>query len=200
LNARLLEADRRPHSLKRRPARADAVSVRTSAEVAVAALIILIIVGVIMGALRVTRRLAGLTEPSDTTREPSREEREFDEFLTSPQGVARLRYEQGASIFQINLPLSETGDDAFLGAVESEGWRLEQADYLLDERRGSVRRTRREATSRIVGIYLFRRGEPLAREEPAVVEHDQPVHVPAPVVAHVPISPLAFELPPLSPS
>jgi hypothetical protein len=151
-----------------------------------------------MGALRITRRLAGIPERSDASGEERRAELELAAFLKTPQGQARLAFGQGASMFQIDLPHSETRHGTVLGAVESEGWRLEHVDYMF-EQRSFVRRDRRGDASGIVGVYIFRRAEPPRREEPAKGERGRPADVPASAPLHISASaPVLEPLPPIS--
>jgi hypothetical protein len=105
-------------------------------------------------------------------------------FWSSPQGQARSARVHGNRFFQLSLPLSSTqrsfsavisGDKSMatrsldptdlLGAVESEGWRLEDAGYVFREV-GSVSRDKLLSSGQtasvmgeIVGIYLFRAAE-----------------------------------------
>jgi hypothetical protein len=168
--------------------------VRTILEVAVGLAVVLVVVGLIMGALRITRRLAGLSEqePDDLPPEQPRERHELAAFLETPQGQARLAYNQGAAIFQFDLPLSEARYGGILGAVESEGWRLEHVNYLPAQTK---------AASGLVGIYIFRRAEPDWHKEPAVTEHDRADNPPAALTAPAPVVPaLSLQsLPPVSP-
>ena len=101
-------------------------------------------------------------------------------FDATPTGQARLARSRGASIFQIDLPLSRTTGVtvALQGAyahtsqtanyanliqsIESEGWELEHAGYVY-RITGSVSRDKTLASGQqeavhgeIVGIYLFR--------------------------------------------
>ncbi len=105
-----------------------------------------------------------------------------NDFLNSPQGLARDAYKAGQKFFQIVLPVSETartvldvmgGGKEFktthdgshphiLEDIESEGWHLEHANLLFEET-GSVSRDKFSSsgqtvkvTGRIVGVYLFR--------------------------------------------
>lgn len=102
------------------------------------------------------------------------------EFSASPPGRARAAREAGATIFQIDLPLSKTTGVAIpltgtyamtsptesyanlLQAVEDQGWKLEHAGYVYRVT-GSVSRDKFLASGQqeavhgeIVGIYLFR--------------------------------------------
>jgi hypothetical protein len=94
--------------------------------------------------------------------------------------LARASREAGARLFQIAIPLSQTEGFAVnlsravttttttehgsvLEAIEAEGWRLENANYVY-RITGSVSRDKwlssgqQEAVSgEIVGVYLFRR-------------------------------------------
>lgn len=105
------------------------------------------------------------------------------EFLHSPHGRARAARRAGATIFQIDLPLSETTGRtvAMVGAfatsspatsaanlierIEAEGWRLENVGYVY-RLKGSTTRDKFLASGQeeamhgeIVGIYLFRATE-----------------------------------------
>jgi len=107
------------------------------------------------------------------------EKREI-KFLASPQGRAKTMFNSGAKLFQIELPISQTtarvaamigaftdksnfDNTSTLEAIESEGWKLEQAGYVYRVL-GSVSRDKflssgqQEAVSgEIIGIYIFRR-------------------------------------------
>ncbi|GIL05837.1 MAG: hypothetical protein BroJett031_23570 [Betaproteobacteria bacterium] len=102
------------------------------------------------------------------------------EFAASPPGQARAAREAGATIFQIDLPLSKTrgftvpltgayaitsastNHSNLIQAIENEGWRLEHVGYVY-RIRGSVSRDKFLASGQqeavdgeIVGVYLFR--------------------------------------------
>lgn len=109
------------------------------------------------------------------------EARRADEaFAATPPGQARAARKSGATIFQVDIPLSKTTGEtvAMVGAfarstpttdcsrliqaIEAEGWRLEHAGYVYRVT-GSVSRDKFLASGQqeavhgeIVGIYLFR--------------------------------------------
>ncbi|WP_349343556.1 hypothetical protein [Marinobacter sp. MMG032] len=106
--------------------------------------------------------------------------REEKAFAESPAGKARAAKASGASIFQIDLPLSKTAatviplGDAYgqssktndyaatIEAIEQEGWRLDHAGYVYrvtgsESREKALGSGQREAvTGEIIGIYIFR--------------------------------------------
>jgi hypothetical protein len=115
-------------------------------------------------------------------------------FARSPQGLARAASQAGDGFFQLTIPLSQTertsmgilsgGQQAgwdvrtrtgshsdVLSLIESEGWRLQDVDYVFQQT-GAVSRDKllssgqtSVVTGQIVGIYLFRRAaEPPAGE------------------------------------
>jgi hypothetical protein len=115
-------------------------------------------------------------------KEAKERHKEQEAFEKTPQGQARVAFEAGSELFQIDLPLSETkrglsyfsgqhtdfsrkrhAHGSVLDAIESEGWRLEHGDYVW-EQTGFVSRDKflqsgqtGGVTGRIIGIYIFRR-------------------------------------------
>jgi len=102
------------------------------------------------------------------------------EFAASPAGQARAAKAAGRTIFQIDIPLSQTvgmtvammgayartsatkDSSGVIQAIESEGWRLEHAGYVYRVT-GSVSRDKfmssgqQEAVhGETLGIYIFR--------------------------------------------
>lgn len=115
-------------------------------------------------------------------KEEKERQKEQQAFEQTPQGQARVAFEAGSQLFQIDLPLSETkrglsylsgqhtdfsrkthAHGSVLDAIESEGWHLEHCDYVW-EQTGFVSRDKflqsgqtGGVTGRIIGIYIFRR-------------------------------------------
>ena len=104
------------------------------------------------------------------------------EFSRSPRGLARKARNAGRTLYQIDVPLSQTvGHSSIFGtfttvggtadasglleAIESEGWRLMDASYVFRptgtaSREKIISSTEKEAISGdIIGIYLFRAAE-----------------------------------------
>lgn len=103
-------------------------------------------------------------------------------FNASPQGQARKAFENGSTLFQIDLTFSETSavvramekaktdertfnNSETLEKIESEGWQIDHVGYVF-KMLGSVSRDKfmssgqqESVTGEIVGIYIFRRKE-----------------------------------------